>query len=126
MTFKVIVVNKFSENVLHKGRNGAGVKAELFLAFFTCLGIHVPRDAFAANSWCEPPLVEVVVYHGDASRAALAYLALVGIKFLLRRGFRVGGFTCLGRLHALRIILKIIYCQDHDTRNDHYDTDHTI
>ena len=28
MTFKVTVVNKFSENVLHKGRNGAGVKAE--------------------------------------------------------------------------------------------------
>ena len=30
MTFKVTVVNKLSENVLHKGRNGAGVKAELF------------------------------------------------------------------------------------------------
>ena len=34
MTFKVTVVNKFSENVLHKGRNGAGVKAELFFIRF--------------------------------------------------------------------------------------------
>ena len=34
MTFKVTVVNKFSENVLHKGRNGAGVKAELFFIHF--------------------------------------------------------------------------------------------
>ena len=42
--------------------------------------------------------VLLCVYHGDASRATLAYLALVGLKFLLRRGFGEGGFTCLGRL----------------------------
>ena len=34
MTFKVTVVNKFSENVLNKGRNGTGVKAELFFIHF--------------------------------------------------------------------------------------------
>ena len=34
MTFKVTAVNKFSENVLNKGRNGAGVKAELFFIRF--------------------------------------------------------------------------------------------
>ena len=77
MTFKVTVVNKFSENVLHKGRNGAGVKAELF---FSCLGVYVFGYAFAVNSWREPPLVEVVVYHGDASRATLSYLGLIRLK----------------------------------------------
>ena len=67
---------------------------ELFFAFLSCLGVHIPRDAFTAHSRREPSFVEVVVYHGDASRAALAYLALVGLKFLLRRGFRGGGVTC--------------------------------
>ena len=28
--FKVTVVDKLGEDVLHKGRNGAGIKAELF------------------------------------------------------------------------------------------------
>ena len=74
---------------------------ELFLAFFSCLCVDILGDAFAIHSRCEPSLVEVVVYHGDASRATLAYLALVELKFLLRSGFRGGGFTCLGRLHAL-------------------------
>jgi len=58
--------------------------------------------AFSVDSRREPPFVEVVVYHRHASRATLAYLALVGLKFLLRRGFRGGGFTCLGWFHALR------------------------
>ena len=71
---------------------------ELFFAFLSCLGVHVPRDAFAVDSRCEPSLVEVVVYHGDASRATLAYLALVGLKFLLWRGFRGGGFIAFGKL----------------------------
>ena len=71
---------------------------ELFLAFLSRLGIDILGYAFAVDSRCEPPLVEEVVYHGDASRATLAYLALVGLKFLLRRGFRGGVFTCLGWL----------------------------
>ena len=70
---------------------------ELFLAFLSCLGIDILGDAFAVNSRRKPPFVEVVVYHGDASRATLAYLALIGFKFLLRRGFRGCGFTCLWR-----------------------------
>ena len=45
MTFKVAVVNKFSENVLHKGRNGAGVKAELFfIRFDKMFGKHHVSD----------------------------------------------------------------------------------
>ena len=44
-----------------------------------------------SNSRREPPLVEVVIYHSDASRAGLAYFALVGLKFLLRRGLGGGG-----------------------------------
>ena len=83
---------------------------ELFLAFLSCLGVYVFGYAFAVDSRCEPPLVEVVVYHGDASRSTLAYLALVGLKFLLRRGFRGGGFTCLGRLHALREFGHLCVC----------------
>ena len=45
MTFKVTVVNKFSENVLHKGRNGVGVKAELFfIRFDKMFGKHHVSD----------------------------------------------------------------------------------
>ena len=45
MTFKVTVVNKFSENVLHKGRNGAGVKAQLFfIRFDKMFGKHHVSD----------------------------------------------------------------------------------
>ena len=45
MTFKVTVVNKFSENVLHKGRNGARVKAELFfIRFDKMFGKHHVSD----------------------------------------------------------------------------------
>ena len=69
---------------------------ELFFAFLSCLGVYVLGYAFAVDSRSEPSLVEVVVYHGDASRATLAYLALVGLKFLLRRGFRGGGLLALG------------------------------
>ena len=98
MTFKVTVVNKFSENVLHKGRNGAGGKAELFLTFLSCLGVHILGYAFAVDSRREPTFVEVVVYHRHASCATLAYLPLVGLKLLLRRGLGEGGFTYLGRL----------------------------
>ena len=77
---------------------------ELFLAFFTCLGIHVPRDAFAVNSRCESSLVQVVVYHRHATGATLAYLALVGLKFLLWRGFCGGGFTyALRKFGHLRV-----------------------
>ena len=39
MTFKVTVVNKFSENLLHKGRNGAGV-----IGFEKMLGKHHVSD----------------------------------------------------------------------------------
>lgn len=75
---------------------------ELFLAFLSCLCVHVFGYAFAVDSWCEPPLVEVVVYHGDASRTGLTDLALVWLKFRLCGGFRCRLFTCLGWLHALR------------------------
>ena len=45
MTFKVTVFNKFRENVLHKGRNGAGVKAELFfIRFDKMFGKHHVSD----------------------------------------------------------------------------------
>ena len=75
---------------------------ELFFAFLSCLGVDILGDAFAVDSRCEPPFIEEVVYYGDASRASLAYPALVGLKFLLRRVFRGGGLTCLGWLYALR------------------------
>ena len=84
--------------------------SKLFLTFLSCLCVDILGDAFAIHSRCEPSLVEVVVYHGDASRTALAYLALVGLKFLLRRGFRGGGFICLGRLHALREFGHLCVC----------------
>ena len=45
MTFKVTVVNKFAENALHKGRNGAGVKTELFcIRFGKMFGKHHASD----------------------------------------------------------------------------------
>ena len=45
MTFKVTVVNKLSENVLHKGRNGAGVKSEpFFIRFDKMSGKHHVSD----------------------------------------------------------------------------------
>ena len=69
---------------------------ELFFAFLSCLGVYVFGYAFAVHSRCEPSFVEMVVYHRHASRATLAYLALVGLKFLLRRGFRGGGLLALG------------------------------
>ena len=60
---------------------------KLFLAFLSCLGVYVFGYAFSVDSWREPSLVKVVVYHRHASRATLAYPALVGLKFLLQRGF---------------------------------------
>ena len=48
MMFKVTVVNKFSENVLHKGRNGAGVKAELFFIRFDKM--FAPTSDFSLKS----------------------------------------------------------------------------
>ena len=45
MPFKVAVVDQLSEDVLHKGRNGAGVKAELFfIRFYKVLGKHHVSD----------------------------------------------------------------------------------
>ena len=51
MTFKVTVVNKFSENVLHKGRNGAGVKAEKYvqIRFLTNACVDTMVDYFKGN-----------------------------------------------------------------------------
>ena len=53
MPFKISIIDQFSENVLHKGRNGAGVKAELFfIRFYKVLRKdHIPdtkrgRDRF--------------------------------------------------------------------------------
>ena len=70
---------------------------ELFLAFLSCLGVDILGDAFTVYSRCEPSFVLVVVYHRHTSRATLAYLALVRLKFRLRRGVGLCLFTCLGR-----------------------------
>ena len=51
--------------------------------FFTLLargGVNILGYAFAIDSRRKPPLVEVVVYHRDAPRAALSYLGLVRLK----------------------------------------------
>ena len=50
---------------------------ELFLAFFTCLGVDILGYAFTVDSRREPSFVEVVVDHRHASRATLSY----GIDF---------------------------------------------
>ena len=71
---------------------------ELFLAFFSCLGVHVPRDALAVHSRREPPLVEVVVYHRHATGAALPYLGLVRLKKRFCGDITAWFGTCLGRL----------------------------
>ena len=45
VSFKVAVVDELGENVLHKGRNGAGVKAELFfIRFDKMFGKHHVSD----------------------------------------------------------------------------------
>ena len=45
MPFKISIIDQFSENVLHKGRNGAGVKAELFfIRFDKMFGKHHVSD----------------------------------------------------------------------------------
>ena len=51
MTFKVTVFNKFSENVLHKGRNGVGVKAEKYaqIRFLTNACVDTMVDYFKGN-----------------------------------------------------------------------------
>ena len=53
---------------------------QLFLAFLSCLGVDILGYAFAVNSWREPPLVEVVVYHRHATRATLSYLGFIRLK----------------------------------------------
>ena len=57
MMFKVTVVNKLSENVLYKGRNGAGVKAELFFRACKRQAGRVPKRAYRVEGnrpcdWC--------------------------------------------------------------------------
>ena len=55
---------------------------ELGFTFFPCLCVDITRDTLAVGvGRREPPLVEVVVFHGDATCAGLAYLALVRLKF---------------------------------------------
>ena len=45
MSFKISIIGQFGENVLHKGRNGAGVKAELFsIRFDKMFGKHHVSD----------------------------------------------------------------------------------
>ena len=45
MPFKISIIDQFGENVLHKGRNGAGVKAELFfIRFDKMFGKHHVSD----------------------------------------------------------------------------------
>ena len=45
MTFKVAIVDELSENILYKGRNGAGVKSELFfIRFDKMFGKHHVSD----------------------------------------------------------------------------------
>ena len=70
---------------------------ELFLAFLSCLGIDILRDAFAVHSRCEPSFVKVVVYHRHASRATLSYLWLIRLKNRFCGVFRGLFVTYLGR-----------------------------
>ena len=88
---------------------------EHFFAFLSCLGIDILGDAFTVDSRCEPPLGEVVVYHGDATRAGLANLAIIRLKFRLYGGFRRRLLTCLGRLHALREFGHLCVCAANHT-----------
>ena len=45
MPLKVAVIKQFRKNILHKGRNGAGVKAELFfIRFDKMFGKHHVSD----------------------------------------------------------------------------------
>ena len=63
MTFKVTVVNKLSENVLHKGRNGAGVKAELFfIRFDKMFGKHHVSDTKRGASEYESYFRKVIEF----------------------------------------------------------------
>ena len=72
--------------------HGFDQHCELFLAYLSCLCVQVPLDAFAVDSRREPTLVEVVVYHGDASRATLAYLAHTACAlWYITRHVGVGG-----------------------------------
>ena len=70
----------------------------LFLIFLTRGGVNILGYAFAVESWREPLFVEVVVYHRHATRAGLTYLALVRLKFRLRRSVGLCLLTCLGWL----------------------------
>ena len=62
---------------------------KLFLAFRSCLGVYVLGYAFAAHSRREPPLAEVVVYHGDASCAGLAYCCYASLCKFIPTPFRL-------------------------------------
>jgi len=70
---------------------------ELFLAFFSCLGIDILGDAFTVHSRREPSFVEVVVYHRHASCATLAYLGLIRLKKRFCGVFVAWLVTYLGR-----------------------------
>jgi len=56
---------------------------EFFLAFLSRLCVDVPRDTLTVGvGGCEPPFVEAVVDHGNATRATLADLLLQGSNFI--------------------------------------------
>lgn len=68
---------------------------ELFFAFLSCLGIDILGDAFAVHARGEPPFIEVVVYHGNASRFGASYFGLFRLEFCLLWRFYAwpGGFS---------------------------------
>ena len=70
---------------------------QLFFAFFSCFRVDIVAFPLATRIRRRvPPLIEVVVNHGDTARAGLAYFRLV------RREFDRGGiFPCrrLSRRH---------------------------
>ena len=79
---------------------------EELLTLFSRLCVDVELLSFSiGESWKEASFPQHVVYLIHASRATLAYPALVGLKFLLRRGF-CGGVGLL----ALRKFGHLCVC----------------
>ena len=64
---------------------------KLFFALFSRLGVYIELFTLSVGKpWIEATFPKVIVDLIHASCATLAYLSLVGLKFLLRRGFRGG------------------------------------
>ena len=86
MPFKISIIDQFGENVLHKGRNGAGVKAELFfIRFDKMFGKHHVsdtkrgRDRFGKGIQIYDVIVVLAV---DAKPSALRKLTTYPLRSL--------------------------------------------